>query len=129
MAPGDDASVNSHDHSLTNAEDTTWERKSSLNPAIHEQKKEELKEITDIARQDTRNVWFWKLAVLCLILLMAAVVSAGTYIFAKENQENDFIDAVCTQLFIAAMMATESDPGKTILFPSHFELSFCFCFL
>jgi hypothetical protein len=67
---------------------------SHFDPAMNQDKKDELRQITNLAQKETRNLWLWKLALVSLMLVTAGLVSAGTYIFIHDAQEKDFKDSV-----------------------------------
>jgi hypothetical protein len=83
-------SLNEKTSNYDESSDTHLHKDRSLNEA----KKNELRQITDLAQKETRNLWLWKLALLGLMLLTASLVSAGTYLFINNAQEADFEQSV-----------------------------------
>lgn len=51
-------------------------------------------EVKKLAQNETKQIWIWKVLVVMLIILTAAMVSAGSYIFLERNEEEHFEDSV-----------------------------------
>lgn len=56
--------------------------------------RDEVKEVHKRARKETTRVRMGKLLVLLSILVTAAIVSAGTYILLKKEEDNAYEDSV-----------------------------------
>jgi hypothetical protein len=67
-----------------------------------EDERDEVKEVHKLAQKETARVRMGKLLVLVSILATAALVSTGTYIFLKKEEDDDYNDSVsfpiCTAL-------------------------------
>jgi hypothetical protein len=85
--------------------DSHHDHESNFDPGLHQNEKEELQQITRIAQNETRNLWLWKIALLGLMLITAGLVSAGTYVFINDAQENDFVDGVRISLLACRLLA------------------------
>jgi hypothetical protein len=55
---------------------------------------DEVKEVHKLAQKETTRVRMGKLLVLVSILAAAALVSTGTYIFLKKEEDDDYNDSV-----------------------------------
>jgi hypothetical protein len=55
--------------------------------------KDQVKEVQDMAKRETNNMRFWKVVVCITILAIATVVSSGTWIFLKGEEEDNFKDS------------------------------------
>ena len=53
-----------------------------------------LDEVRAMAKHETQGVRLWKIVVLLLMSATAAVVSAGTYIFLRAEEDDDYIESV-----------------------------------
>jgi hypothetical protein len=56
--------------------------------------RDEEREVRAMAQKETHRVWLFKFLVLVTILIAAGVVSAGTYLFLEEEDDDDFADSV-----------------------------------
>jgi hypothetical protein len=52
--------------------------------------RDQVKEVEDMARIETKNMRAWKLVVFLTIVATATLVSTGTYIFLKDDEDSDF---------------------------------------
>jgi hypothetical protein len=52
--------------------------------------KDQVKEVEDMAKRETKNMRAWKCVVTLTVLATAIVVSAGTYIFLAGDENSDF---------------------------------------
>ena len=78
-------------------EEENWDDKSetsSGHSTSHEQPTEKKEADEPLAKEETKQIWIWKQLVIVLIIATAAAVSAGTYKFLKDEEDNDFHDSV-----------------------------------
>jgi hypothetical protein len=59
-----------------------------------EDERDEVKEVHKLAQKETARVRMGKLLVLVSILATAALVSTGTYIFLKKEEDDDYNNSV-----------------------------------
>jgi hypothetical protein len=52
--------------------------------------KDQVKEVQEMAKRETKNMRVWKFVVSLTVLVTATVVSAGTYIFLKGDEDSSF---------------------------------------
>jgi hypothetical protein len=83
-------------------------------------------EVAKLALQETRNVKVWRRNVILMILAMGALVTSLTYVFLRDEDQEDFE----TSVRILETKKTETLP--CLFFPSHpltspplFRFSFC----
>lgn len=50
-----------------------------------------------LAQEETKQIWIWKQLVIALIIATAALVSAGTYKFLKDDEDSNYQDSVRDQ--------------------------------
>jgi hypothetical protein len=86
-SPADAVSVDSSDGSGSDME--------SSNDANHVDEMsttegDQVKEVEDMARKETKNMRAWKVVVFLTILALATLVSAGTYMFLKTDEDSSF---------------------------------------
>jgi hypothetical protein len=55
--------------------------------------KDQVKEVEDMAKRETRNMRAWKVVVCLTILIIATVVSTGTWIFLKRQEDSNYKDS------------------------------------
>jgi hypothetical protein len=55
--------------------------------------KDQVKEVQDMAKKETNSMRFWKVVVCITILTIATVVSSGTWIFLKSEEDDSFKDS------------------------------------
>lgn len=60
---------------------------------MHTTQKDQVKEVQDMAQKETNNMRFWKFVVCVTILAIAAIVSSGTWIFLKSEEDENFKDS------------------------------------
>jgi hypothetical protein len=72
--------------------------------------RDEVKEVQRLAHKETSHVRMGKLLVLVSILATAALVSTGTYIVLKDQEDDDYTDSVSIENCTASIrrMSTES---------------------
>jgi hypothetical protein len=91
---GDDESAsfssanNSFDGSLDGSASARNEE-DEMNPT----QKDQVKEVQDMAKKETNNMRFWKVVVCITILAIATIVSSGTWIFLKSEEDDSFKDS------------------------------------
>jgi hypothetical protein len=56
--------------------------------------RDEVKEVRKLAHKETQNVLVWKLMVFVMLVGTSAMVCAGTYIFLKKSEDDDYSDSV-----------------------------------
>jgi hypothetical protein len=66
-----------------------------------EDERDEVKEVHKIAQKETARVRMGKLLVLVSILASAALVSTGTYIILKKEEDDDYNNSVSIQICTA----------------------------
>jgi hypothetical protein len=54
--------------------------------------KDQVKEVEEMAKMETQNMRVWKYVVTLTVLVTAILVSAGTYIFLKGEEDSNFED-------------------------------------
>ena len=47
-------------------------------------------EVKALAAEETKQIWIWKFIVILLIILTAAIVSTGAYIFLHRDEDEGF---------------------------------------
>jgi hypothetical protein len=82
------------DKKWTNIDDKIDHTGIHVNHAMNHDKEEELRQISDLAQRETRNLLVWKFVLLILMLVTAGLVSTGTYVFLHDAQQQDFKDSV-----------------------------------
>jgi hypothetical protein len=55
--------------------------------------KEQVKEVQEMAKKETKNMRVWKVVVSITVLLTAILVSTGTYIFLEGDEDSNFEDS------------------------------------
>lgn len=55
---------------------------------------EQVKEVEQMSKKETNNMRAWKLIVVLTIIVTASLVSAGTYIFLKQNEDSTYDESV-----------------------------------
>jgi hypothetical protein len=55
--------------------------------------KDQVKEVEEMAKRETRNMRAWKAVVCITILAIATLVSAGTWIFLKSEEDSNYEDS------------------------------------
>jgi hypothetical protein len=55
--------------------------------------KDQVKEVQEMAKKETNNMRFWKAVVCLTILAIATVVSTGTWIFLKSEEDSNYEDS------------------------------------
>jgi len=60
--------------------------------------RDEVKEVLKLAKKETARVRVWRLIVLVTLLITGAVLSTFTYKFLKDEQHEDFKDAVSADI-------------------------------
>jgi hypothetical protein len=63
---------------------------------MHPTQKDQVKEVQDMAKWETHIMRFWKVVVCITILAIATVVSSGTWIFLKGEEDDNFKDSYAT---------------------------------
>jgi hypothetical protein len=84
----------------TNADDQSDDERSDIQRAVATTTTkpgvwEEEREVRALAKNETRRVALFKLLVVVSILLAAGIVSAGTFVFLKDEDDSEFDDNVC----------------------------------
>jgi hypothetical protein len=70
---------------------------------IEEEERDEVKEVHKLAQRETARVRMGKLLVLVSILATAALVSTGTYIFLKKEEDDDYNNSVSIPICTSRM--------------------------
>jgi hypothetical protein len=86
-----DASEEDSDESLSlgaSTDDTGTDN--GANGGMNTTQEDQVKEVQDMAKTERRNMRIWKFVVALTILATAALVSAGTYIFLKDDEQSSF---------------------------------------
>jgi hypothetical protein len=60
------------------------------NNGMNTTQKDQVKQVQDMAKIERRNMRIWKCVVTLTVLATAALVSAGTYIFLKDDEQSSF---------------------------------------
>jgi hypothetical protein len=80
---------NSFDDSVIGSASTQNEGDDEMNPT----QKDQVKEVQDMAKKETNNMRFWKVVVCITILATATIVSSGTWIFLRREEDDSFKDS------------------------------------
>jgi hypothetical protein len=124
----DDNNNNASSSSNMGDDNMTDHEGSHFDPVMNQDKKDELRHITNLAQKETRNLWLWKLALLSLMLVTAGLVSAGTYIFIHDAQEKDFKDSVRPICIVLCFVFVSSLSFRSCwLAPFSHRFLFVFC--
>jgi hypothetical protein len=89
-ADASEASEEDSDESLSLGTSTENTGGTDQNGGMHSTQKDQVREVQDMAKQERRNMRIWKLVVTLTVLATAALVSAGTYIFLKDDEQSSF---------------------------------------
>jgi hypothetical protein len=90
------ASIGSADESEDNSEESMSAETSTgtgtdqADTGMNTTQKDQVKEVQDMAKMERRNMRIWKGVVTLTVLATAALVSAGTYIFLKDDEQSSF---------------------------------------
>jgi hypothetical protein len=96
--------------------------------------KDQVKEVEEMAKTQTQNMRAWKAVVCLTILAIATLVSAGTWIFLKSEEDDSYTDSYSTftdtirssvqvhkrDLFLTMRSCSESISGAAIATNSEF---------
>jgi hypothetical protein len=114
-----DASVDGGESSIETGHDVGKE----------EDDRDEVKEIQKLAKRETRNIKVWRSIVVLLLLAVGASVSTLTFIFLRDEETDDYVDAVSnrTQTCVDCELEMISRHELKIfsIFSFRIVLSFC----
>jgi hypothetical protein len=88
-AANDDASDSSSDEELSQSTSTGANHANEMDTT----QKDQVKEVEDMAKRETKNMRVWKVVVSLTVLVTAILVSTGTYIFLKGDEDSNFEDS------------------------------------
>jgi hypothetical protein len=71
---------------------------SSMDETVRVEQRDEIKEVRNLARKETKDVRFWLFMVLLLLGVTAGMVSAGTYILLTKQENDNFETSVSVEI-------------------------------
>jgi hypothetical protein len=71
---------------------------SSMDETVRIEQRDEIKEVRNLARKETKDVRFWLFMVLLLLGVTAGMVSAGTYILLTKQENDNFETSVSVEI-------------------------------